>query len=208
MREKSWLLRAAGSTGPSFRSPHRATFPWDRLPSPGQGTSYAANLDQLHEKETAEKSLVFQGWAGHAGEGGRQREVGRQAAGLRSVPAGEPGVYFSSALHLPPHLSILALCRGLSLLPHFPQGLLREAHGGGPTACPPTATPSLPSLVATPQGGCSFSPNPHPSGESKDGLLGKSRKNEKGPAMQNEQDSECKEWMGPFRREKTQRCDA
>lgn len=72
MLEKSWLLRAAGSTGPSFRSPHRATFPWDRLPSPGQGTSYAANLDQLHEKETAEKSLVFQGWAGHAGEGGRQ----------------------------------------------------------------------------------------------------------------------------------------
>lgn len=123
------------------------------------------------------------------------REVGRRAAGLRSVPAGEPGVCFSSALQLPPHLSIPALCRGLSLLPHFPQGLLREAHGGGPTACPPTVAPSLPSLVATPQGGCSFSPNPHPSGESKDGLLEKSRKNEKGPAMQNEQDSEYKEWL-------------
>lgn len=132
-------------------------------------------------------------WCSRVGQVMQGREVGRRAAGLRSVPAGEPGVCFSAALQFPPHLSIPALCRTLSF--HTSHKTSSEAHGGGPTACPPTAAPSLPSLVATPQGGCSFSPNPHPSGESKDGLLGKSRKNEKGPAMQNEQDSECKEWL-------------
>lgn len=70
------------------------------------------------------------------------------------------------------------------LLPHLPQGLPREAQVGRSTARPRTAAPFLPSLGAPPYGGCSFSPSPHPSGESKDGLLGKSHKNEneEGPA--------------------------